>query len=163
MGAHGGAGTSLLTAMSRYAHDDAAARLQEHGDPGNGPWWLATDAGTAWPIPEQEQTDLVVMVCTTTMWGLEWARDVALQHLSGHSPQGTTLLGLVSIGDQPAKLTPSLSTSRRLLDGLYAHHWKVPYIPEYRLIRHAQPDRPVLHPALENTFHQIRSTILKGL
>ncbi len=163
MGAHGGAGVTLLTRMSSYPHDAAATRLHQGADLGEGPWWLAAETGTQWPLPPLAGTKLVVVVCNTTLNGIEWAKDVALQHLSGTGPEGITLLGLVSVADQPGRLPPALRNSLHLLDGLYAHHWQIPYIPQYRLITPTQTIDPPMHPAIETSLRQIRTIIQKGL
>jgi hypothetical protein len=158
--AHGGAGTTLLSRLSWQASsdgDDGGWRSSGAGAPPA----YGMDSGRGWPNPALEPTGRVVVVCQTTMRGLGWARDAAAQHLSGSTPQGLELLGLVTIADQPGRLPHPIRAARDLLAGAYPRTWHLPYVDAYRL-HGGLPDEPPppLHPAVGEVLAAIRSLLL---
>lgn len=156
--AHGGAGTSLLSRLTWEEAGFLADARDEHGaslhvNPG-----YALDAGQALPNPQLEPTGSVIVVCRTTMSGLTQAREVAAQYLAGAVPNDLRVLGLITIADQPGRLPKELASAQKLIAGVYAHTWSVPYIPAYRLFTGAPGDpMPASHPSIEDTFAAIRS------
>ena len=157
--AHGGTGASLLAKFSRQAYETALKAVREAGErPATLPAF-GMAAGRAWPNPAQEPTGISVVVCQTTMRGLAWARDLAAQYLSGRTPAGTHLLGVVTVADQPGRLPQPIAAAKNLLGGAYAHSWHVPYVPEYRLLTGlAKEECPPIHPGVEDVLAAIRTT-----
>jgi hypothetical protein len=155
--AHGGAGTTLLSRLSWQAieNDEGGWRSDGRGRAAYG-----MDSGRGWPDPALEPTGRVVVVCQTTMRGLGWARDAAAQHLSGATPHGLELIGLVTIADQPGRLPHQIRAARDLLTGAYPRVWHLPYVEAYRL-HGGLPDEPPppLHPAVDDALTAIRSLL----
>lgn len=139
LAAHGGAGAGLLSRLSSATSDPDQVSGQ--------------DAGPLWPTPSLETTGAVVVVTRTTVSGLTKARDLAAQYLAGAAPPGTELLGVVLVADQPGKPPAAVATSVKLLDGVFARTWQVPYVPQYRLIG---PDQtPPMHPLIGDVLNDI--------
>lgn len=139
LAAHGGAGAGLLSRLSSATSD-----LDQV---------IGQDAGQLWPAPSLEITGAVVVVTRTTVSGLTKARDLAAQYLAGAAPPGTELLGVVLVADQPGKPPAAVATSVKLLDGVFARTWQVPYVPQYRLIG---PDQtPPMHPLIGDVLSDI--------
>jgi len=163
--AHGGSGAGLLARLSAWQPIDALGgdrRPRGGRDPGDLEEWpaYAVKAGRAWPDPTLEPTELVIVVCQTTMRGLGWARDAAAQYLAGRAPAGLRLLGLVTVTDQPGRLPPPLAAARNLLTGAYPHTWHVPYVPAYRLLTGLPGEHcPPIHPAVADVLAAIRCTV----
>lgn len=146
LAAHGGAGAGLLAQLSQATSDDAP-ELQLVGQ----------DAGQLWPDPTLETTGAVVVVTRTTVSGLTKARDLAAQYLAGAAPAGTTLLGVVVVADQPGKPPAPVAASIKLIDGVFARTWQVPYVPEYRVVGPEQA--PPMHPLIADVLTDIRSAV----
>ena len=113
LGAHGGAGVSSLL----------RAGLDQ----------VAVDADRRWP-----QTGLVLLVARTSVNGLEWARDLARQHASGHAGD-VELLGLVLVADAPGRLPARTAGLRDLIGGAFARTWHLPWLEEWRLAATTEP------------------------
>ena len=155
VGAHGGAGTTLLSRITWEEQCFQTSMCQIEDPPSFG-----FDAGRAFPNPAEEPTDSVVVVCRTTMAGLARARDVAGQYLAGAVPVGLRILGLITIADQPGRLPRELAAARSVLAGAYAHTWLVPFVPAYRMFSGLPTDLlPATHPALGDALAAIRSLI----
>ena len=152
LAAHGGAGNGLLQRLSeRVAESD-----DNQEQPGSF-HAVAWDAGQLWPDPALEGAGAVVVVTRTTVTGLVKARDLAAQYLAGAAPVGTDLLGVVVVADQPGKAPAPVAKSIALLDGVFARTWRVPYVPEYRLIG---PDElPPLHPLIADVLADVHGTL----
>ena len=147
LAAHGGAGAGLLAQLSQAPSEDAAELLP-----------VGQDAGQLWPDPTLETTGAVVVVTRTTVSGLAKARDLAAQYLAGAAPPGTTLLGVVVVADQPGKPPAPVAASIKLIDGVFARTWQVPYVPEYRVIG---PDQePPMHPLIADVLTDIRALVI---
>ena len=147
LAAHGGAGVGLLARLSEAPSEDAAEVLP-----------VGQDAGQLWPDPTLETTGAVVVVTRTTVSGLAKARDLAAQYLAGAAPPGTTLLGVVVVADQPGKPPAPVAASIKLIDGVFARTWQVPYVPEYRVIG---PDlEPPMHPLIADVLTDIRALVI---
>ncbi|MGE2871971.1 hypothetical protein ACQGFJ_32235 [Rhodococcus sp. 3.70] len=87
LGATGGAGVSSLTRSLAYAGDC------QRGWPG----YIGDLPGADSP--------LVVLVFRTTMHGVERAHSLLLQHAAGGTPEGTHILGVVSVADSDRPLS----------------------------------------------------------
>lgn len=158
--AHGGSGATLLATLSWQPYQAAVNAARAAGEePGKLPaFGLA--AGRVWPNPALEPTGIAIVVCQTTMRGLGWARDLAAQYLCGRAPDGTHLLGVVTVADQPGRLPQPIAAARNLLGGAYPRTWHVPYVPEYRLLTGlAKEDCPPIHPGVADVLAAIRTTI----
>lgn len=158
--AHGGTGSHLLATFSCQPYELALKTAHEAGErPAELPaFGLA--AGRAWPNPALEPTGIAIVVCQTTMRGLGWARDLAAQYLSGRTPEGTYLLGAVTVADQPGRLPQPITAAKNLLAGAYRHTWHVPYVAEYRLLTGLpKEDCPPIHPGVADVLAAIRTAI----
>ncbi len=113
LGAHGGAG---VTSLLRSGLDQ-----------------VAVDADRCWP-----EAGLVLMVARTSISGLEWARDLARQHASGHAG-GVELLGLVLVADAPGRLPARSAVLRDLVSGAFPRVWRLPWLEEWRLAATTEP------------------------
>lgn len=152
LGAHGGAGASVLARLSATAFEQEPEPGPEQDRGGVG-----VDAGQLWPDPTLERTGAVVVVSRTTVSGLTKARDLAAQYLAGGAPPGTALLGVVLVADQPGKLPTPIATSVGLLDGVFARTWHVPYVPQYRLL--GPTSTPPVHPLIADVLTDIRAAL----
>lgn len=152
LAAHGGAGNGLLQRLS----ERVAASDDSQEQPGSF-HTVAWDAGQLWPDPALEGTGAVVVVTRTTVTGLVKARDLAAQYLAGAAPMSTALLGVVVVADQPGKPPAPVAKSIALLDGVFARTWRVPYVPEYRLI--GPDESPPLHPLIADVLADIHGTL----
>ncbi len=113
LGVHGGAGVSALRRCL------GQARI------------LAGDAGRAWPVPDSLP---VIVVARTHGRGIKSAQAAALQYLSGHTPEGTRLLGCVLVPDGPGRLPrPMLAEARSQISGVFGETLAAPWVEEYRL------------------------------
>lgn len=112
LGVHGGAGVSSLVRA---------------GVPG-------VDADRVWP-----GSGLVVLVARRTAWGLEWARDAARQHASGHVAPDVALVGLVVIADAPGHAPRRITRFLDLVASAFSRVWEVPWVEEWRLASHDEP------------------------
>ncbi len=158
--AHGGSGASLLAKFSWQPHESAMKAAREAGVPPGELPAFGLSAGRAWPNPTLEPTGSVVVVCQTTMRGLAWARDLAAQYLSGRAPQGTHLLGVLTVADQPGRLPQPIAAAKNLLAGAYPHAWHVPYVHEYRLLTGlAKEECPPIHPGVTDVLTAIRTVL----
>lgn len=99
--AHGGAGATTLSHL----------------------WAPAGDAGQCWPAAD-EYTGCVV-VCRSTMTGLDAAHSVILQ-AERDGQLGCTLLGVVVIADAPGKVSKALKQKLTVLEEL-ATLWHLDY------------------------------------
>lgn len=75
----------------------------------------------------------MVVVCRSHATGLEWARDLARQHVSGFTPDGTHPLGVVVVADAPGSLPRRLRDFERSVVAGYERAWYVPWVTEWRL------------------------------
>lgn len=116
--AHGGAGASTLAAV-----------LAPVGD-----------AGRMWPAGDESA--LCVVVCRSTVSGLEAAHAAVLQAQSNHAG-GCHVLGAVVIADAPGK-EPKVIRQKESILASRTTVWKVPYLPEIR--QQVLGDLPVWEP-----------------
>lgn len=114
LGATGGAGVSSLTRSLAYAGDC------QRGWPG----YIGDLPGADSP--------LVVLVFRTTMHGVERAHSLLLQHAAGGTPEGTHILGVVSVADSDRPLSKPvrnrLAVVESLARSLAGHCWDVPWL-----------------------------------
>lgn len=108
MGAHGGAGTTSLARLTGLA-----------------------DAGTAWPVRAGGCVQVTV-VARTSAYGIERARDVAIQWAGGGLP-GVRLLGVVWVADAPGRLPRELRAPLALASGAFPVCVHVPFVRAWRL------------------------------
>lgn len=101
VGAHGGAGATTLAQL----------------------WAPAGDAGQVWPAAEEFTT--CVVVCRSTMTGLDAAHSVVLQG-QRDDRTGCTVLGVVVIADSPGKLSKPLKQKISVLAEL-STLWHIGY------------------------------------
>ncbi len=127
LGAHGGAG---VTSLLRAGLDQ-----------------VAVDADRCWP-----KTGLVLLVARTSTSGLEWARDLARQHASGHAGD-VELLGLVLVADAPGRLPARSAGLRDLVSGAFHQTWQLPWLEEWRLAATTEP-LPA-HPSVQHLAGEI--------
>lgn len=109
LAAHGGAGVSCLL----------RAGLADAG---------CVDARRCWPAAGP-----VLLVARTSTGGLEWARDLARQHASGHAGLHVQLVGLVLVADAPGRLPARIAALADLVCGAFVRCWQVPWLTEWRL------------------------------
>ncbi|MFI8977294.1 DUF6668 family protein [Nocardia asteroides] len=107
LGAHGGSGTSTLTAS----------------------WAPAADAQGAWPAADTHPS--VVVVARTHRTGLNAAHVLLRQAAAGLIGRAR-LLGLVTIADHDGPLPALLRRQLGLVEELAPHGWRLPFIPEFR-------------------------------
>lgn len=115
LAAHGGAGVSSLL----------RAGLATAG---------AVDAQRRWPANGR-----VLLLARTSTGGLEWARDLARQHASGHAGPGVELVGLVLVADAPGRLPARIGALADLVCGAFVCCWQVPWLTEWRLAAVTEP------------------------
>lgn len=96
VGCHGGAGIDTLAALIG----------------GTAP------VGRVWPVPSAGGSVAVVLVARETLAGLEAAHIALRQWMTGGTPDGTILLGLVLVPGSRGKVTPAVAVKRRLVAGL---------------------------------------------
>jgi len=130
LGAHGGAGVSSLL----------RAGLDQ----------VAVDTDRRWP-----QAGLVLLVARTSVSGLEWARDLARQHASGHAGD-VELLGLVVVADAPGRLPARTAGLWDLIGGAFARTWHLPWVEQWRLASSTEP-LPV-HPQVRHLAAELART-----
>jgi hypothetical protein len=129
-------GRSVQTSASRV---DGIALLGAHGGAGvtsllrAGLDQVAVDADRRWP-----EAGLVLLVARTSTSGLEWARDLARQHASGHAGE-VELLGLVLVADAPGRLPARSAGLRDLVSGAFHQTWHLPWLEEWRLAATTEP------------------------
>lgn len=120
LGATGGAGVSSLTRSLAYAGDC------QRGWPG----YIGDLPGADSP--------LVVLVFRTTMHGVERAHSLLLQHAAGGTPEGTHILGVVSVADSDRPLSKPvrnrLAVVESLARSLAGHCWDVPWLEPWRVM-----------------------------
>lgn len=104
--AHGGAGATTLSHL----------------------WAPAGDAGQRWPAADEYTT--CVVVCRSTMSGLDAAHSVILQ-AERTDELGCTLLGVVVVADAPGKVSKPLKQKLAVLEEL-ATLWHIDYHPGLR-------------------------------
>lgn len=107
VGAHGGAGTTTLSHI----------------------WKPAGDAGKA--FPSRDDFTGCVIVCRTTLAGLEAAHNAVLQ-IRGEHAGNCHLVGCLSIADAPGKLPKAIAQKLRVLEEITTV-WKLPFINELRV------------------------------
>jgi hypothetical protein len=110
LGVHGGAGVSTLAAFL----------------PGG------AQAHRRWPDPAHGGPRAVVLVCRTSLAGLERARDAARQWAASDVPAGLLLGGAVAVADAPGRLPRPQAEALRLLSGAVPRLWTVPWIDDLR-------------------------------
>lgn len=110
LGAHGGAGESVLAGLV--------------------PEWEA--AGHAWPRPLGGASAPVVLVARTHMSGLLAARTAATQWAAGVVPHAD-VFGLVLIADAPGRLPRPLREMAQVVSGGVPRTWMVPWSESWRL------------------------------
>lgn len=109
LGAHGGAGASTLAQT----------------------WAPAGDARGGWPA--KDQYPHVVVVARTHRVGLTAAHTLLRQAAADLAP-GCTVLGLVTIADQPGRLPTTLSRQLDTVEGLAPAVWRLPFLDAYRTL-----------------------------
>ena len=109
VGAHGGAGVSML------------ARAWEQ---------MAGDAQGCFPGGLGQESPFVVIVARESAYGLARAHDLITQHVSGHGGP-TVLLGLITVAAQPGrKEIPELRRYREVIAGAVGDQvWRIPWVP----------------------------------
>ncbi|UGQ55381.1 hypothetical protein LRL17_30680 (plasmid) [Rhodococcus qingshengii] len=123
IGAHGGAGVSMLASS----------------------WSIAGDAMGAFPGGFEEESPFLVVVARESAWGLDRAHDLLTQHLSGYGGAGI-LLGLVTVAAHPGKIHPRLRQRREVIGGLVDDRlWRIPWIEDW--ISMTAAEVPVWTPA----------------
>lgn len=105
--AHGGAGTTTLAHI----------------------WKPAGDAGKT--FPSRDQFTGCVIVCRTTLAGLEAAHNAVLQ-IRGEQAGQCHLIGCLSVADAPGKLPKAIAQKLRVLEEITTV-WKLPFINELRV------------------------------
>lgn len=115
LAAHGGAGVSCLL----------RAGLADAG---------CVDGRRRWP-----SAGPVLLVARTNTGGLEWARDLARQHASGHAGLHVQLVGLVLVADAPGRLPARIAALADLVCGAFVRCWQVPWLTEWRLAAATEP------------------------
>lgn len=110
LGVHGGAGVSTLE------------RLVPGG----------ADAYRLWPDPRHGGPDAVLLVCRTSITGLQQAGDAVRQWTAGDAPEGLRLLGAVAVADAPGRLKANQEEGLRLLSGITPRVWRVPWVDALR-------------------------------
>lgn len=122
VGAHGGAGVSMLVRLAAAA----------------GSTWV--DVGRGWPAAGASGRVLVVARTSTT--GLEAAQEFAGAVEAGRTPvdgRGLSLEGLVLVADAPGRLPRPLKLLRRLVDAAYPRSWDVGWCETCRQTGRVQP------------------------
>ncbi|MGV9836469.1 DUF6668 family protein [Nocardia niigatensis] len=109
LGAHGGAGVSTLSHT----------------------WAPAGDALGGWPSLDRHRG--VVIVARTHRHGLSRAH-LLLRQAAAQLVGDCVLLGLLTVADHAGTLPPILRRHRDLVEELAPAAWRVPFIPEFRLV-----------------------------
>ena len=80
----------------------------------------------------------MVLVFRTTMHGVERAHSLLLQHAAGGTPEGTHILGVVSVADSDRPLSKPvrnrLAVVESLARSLAGHCWDVPWLEPWRVM-----------------------------
>lgn len=109
VGAHGGAGASVLACLLG-----------------------AEDAGVAWPVPGAGDEEVRVLVAArTSAHGIEAAQDAAVQWASG-ALEGVDLVGVVWVADAPGRLPRELRRLVALVSGAFPMSVSVPWVGAWR-------------------------------
>ena len=109
VGAHGGAGASMLTAS----------------------WAVAGDAQRAFPGALGGESPFVVVVARESADGIGRAHDLLTQHGSGYAGP-SIVVGLVTVAATPAKPSSELRHRLGVVAGLVDdRHWRIPWIPAW--------------------------------
>ncbi|MBJ7287558.1 hypothetical protein [Williamsia sp.] len=112
LGAHGGAGVSVLTASIAPAGD----------------------CDRTWPdaAPETGDSPLVVIVARTHLSGLRRAYDLISQYHAGGTGAYGQLLGVITVADSDRPLRPEVRTELAVLEAAAPAHWHVGWIEPWR-------------------------------
>ena len=109
VGAHGGAGASVLAGLLGVE-----------------------DAGVAWPAPRAGDEEVRVLVAArTSAYGIEAAQDAAVQWASG-ALGGVDLVGVVWVADAPGRLPRELRRRVALVSGAFPMSVSVPWVGAWR-------------------------------
>lgn len=132
IGAHGGAGESVMAA---WLHGKATQHR--------------------WPILDSGSRARVVLVARTSSAGMAAARKAATEWASGQAP--ADLVGLVLIDDAPGRLPRELHAEAKHLSGGVPRTWRMPYVPALRFA--AEPTQIVPAGRARRVIHAINTHI----
>lgn len=127
LGAHGGAGESILTAL------DPAGAAAEHRLPTTG-------------AP-------VLVCCRLTMPGLEAARALA-QAVAAGSVRAN-VLGLVTVAGSPRVPKGALKDFHRIVCGAFPASWAVPWVEDFGLT--LDPQEVAVPKSVRTVLHEVRA------